>query len=341
MTGGAGFIGSHLVDALLAAGAARVVIFDNFLRGTRENIKAAMDDPRTTCFESEADLLDVEATHSACEGMDGVFHLASLCLGHCQDDPRKGYDINVTGTFNILEASGANDVKRVMCASSSSVYGNAVYTPMDEDHPFMNQNFYGATKIAGEAIVNAFHHTHGLDYLNFRFMNVYGPRQDYEGAYVAVIIKAIDRILQGLPPIIYGDGSQVRDWLYVEDHARALYEVITKGQAGETYNIGGNNEKKNIEVVEYICDLLDELAPSKLDGIESYSELITFVEDRPGHDQRYAIDSSKIKKELGWKPTVNFEEGLRETVKWYLDNKEWWERVLSGDYALDRLGLDN
>ena len=264
-----------------------------------------MDDPRTLCFESEADLLDIKATHSACKGMDGVFHLASLCLGHCQDDPRKGYDINVTGTFNILEASGVNDVKRVMCASSSSIYGNAVYTPMDEAHPFMNQNFYGATKIAGEAIVNAFHHTHGLDYLNFRFMNVYGPRQDYEGVYVAVIMKVIDRIIQGRPPIIYGDGSQAFDFVFVEDVCRSLLLGMESDLTTESYNISSGNQTSIHALTVMISELLGSDLPFEYRDQDDRG----LVVNRVGSTEKAA-------KQLRFKTATELKDGIREVISW-------------------------
>ena len=187
VTGGAGFIGSHLVDMLLEQGAAQVVIFDNFIRGEMHNLTQALQDQRTEVFEGKGDLTLLKELNRATLGMDGVFHLASLCLAHCQEFPRSGLDVNVTGTFNILEACVKNKVKRIMFASSSSIYGNAVYSPMDEKHPLETKNFYGASKIAGEALCRAFYFKYGLEYLGYRFMNIYGPRQDYLGVYVAII----------------------------------------------------------------------------------------------------------------------------------------------------------
>ena len=194
VTGGAGFIGSHLVDMLLEEDAARVVVFDNFIRGGVHNLEQAMNDDRVVLFEVKGDLSRLDEVNRATRDVDGVFHLASLCLAHCQEYPRSALDVNIGGTFNLLESCVKNNVKRVLFASSSSIYGNAVYSPMDEDHPFENHNFYGATKIAGEALFRAFFFKYDLEYIALRFMNVYGPRQDYLGVYVAVILSIIERL---------------------------------------------------------------------------------------------------------------------------------------------------
>jgi dTDP-glucose 4,6-dehydratase len=203
-----------------------------------------------------------------------------------------------------------------------------------ETTPYAPSSPYSASKAGSDHLVRAWGRTYGLPVLITNCSNNYGPFHFPEKLIPHVILNA----MHGKQLPVYGDGSQIRDWLFVEDHARALYTVVTKGVVGETYNIGGHNEKRNLEVVEAICDLLEELAPEKPAGITAYRDLITFVKDRPGHDLRYAIDASKIESELGWVPQESFETGLRKTVQWYLNNRSWWQRVLSGAYRLERLG---
>jgi dTDP-glucose 4,6-dehydratase len=219
--------------------------------------------------------------------------------------------------------------------STDEVYGDLdeLSSPFTEETPYSPSSPYSASKAASDHLVRAWGRTYNLPVIVTNCSNNYGPYHFPEKLIPHIILNAI----QGKPLPIYGDGSQIRDWLYVDDHAEALIKVITNGKIGQTYNIGGRNEKTNLEVVESICELLEELSPSKPDSFNRYRDLITFVEDRPGHDTRYAIDSSKIEKELGWIPQETFETGLRKTVKWYLMNTEWWERVLSGDYKLDSL----
>ena len=204
----------------------------------------------------------------------------------------------------------------------------------NEITPYCPSSPYSSSKAASDHLVRAWYRTYGLPSIITNCSNNYGPYHFPEKLIPHIILNAI----QGNPLPIYGDGLQIRDWLYVEDHAKALIQVVNNGVIGETYNIGGHNEKTNLEVVEAICDLLEELAPDKPLGVSKYCDLITFVKDRPGHDTRYAIDASKIERELGWVPEETFESGLRKTVQWYLDNREWWERVLSGAYRLVRLG---
>ena len=350
ITGGAGFIGSAVIRYLIKSTHCEVVNIDKLTYAGNLDSLTEISSSKRYSFElidicKKDSLSDVIFDHCP----DRIMHLAAEShVDKSIDSPSIFIESNIIGTFNILEVSRSywaslKDIKkdnfRLHHISTDEVFGDLAGTDdfFTEETSYEPSSPYSASKASSDHLIRAWYRTYKLPTIITNCSNNYGPYHFPEKLIPHVILNAI----KGKPLPIYGDGSQVRDWLYVEDHARALYEVITKGHAGETYNIGGNNEKKNIEVVECICDLLDELAPSKLDGIESYSELITFVEDRPGHDERYAIDSSKIKKELGWKPTVNFEEGLRETVKWYLNNKKWWERVLSGDYALDRLGLDN
>ncbi len=194
---------------------------------------------------------------------------------------------------------------------------------------------YSASKASSDHLVRAWHRTYGLPVIVTNCSNNYGPYHFPEKLIPLMILNA----LEGKPLPVYGNGQQIRDWLFVEDHAKALYKIITKGKVGETYNIGGHNEKANIDVVKTICAILEELVPQKPQGVEKYADLITFVTDRPGHDVRYAIDASKIQQELGWQPQETFETGIRKTVEWYLNNKTWWQRVLDGSYSLERLGV--
>ena len=310
VTGGAGFIGSHLVDMLLEQEAAQVVIFDNFIRGEMKNITQALQDKRTEVFEVKGDLTNLNELNRATLGMDGVFHLASLCLSHCQEFPRSGLDVNVTGTFNILEACVKNKVKRIMFASSSSIYGNAVYSPMDEDHPHGNRNFYGATKIAGEALIRAFHFKYDLEYLAYRFMNVYGPRQDYLGVYIAVIIKIIDRLHQNLSPIIFGDGSQGFDFVFVKDVCRSLVLGMESSLSDESYNISSGKQTTVLELCKTIMKLMNKEIPIEFKEVNDN----TLVKNRIG-------STEKAKKELEFEVDTSLEEGLMQVIEWKLSQK--------------------
>jgi len=219
--GGAGLIGSHTVDHLVREDAREIVIYDNFVRGTPENLAQAMKDPRVKVFEAGGDICQSDILNAALKGADGVFHFAALWLLQCHEFPRAAFDVNIRGTFNVLEACVANNAQRLVYSSSASVYGDAVEEPMTEDHPFNNKNFYGATKIAGEAMARAFHHRYGLNVVGLRYMNVYGARQDYRGAYIAVIMKMLDAIDRGEGPTILGDGSEAFDFVAVQDCGRA------------------------------------------------------------------------------------------------------------------------
>ena len=252
---------------------------------------------------------------------------------------------NIVGTFNLLEAARAYfetldlDEKsdfRFHHISTDEVYGDLENTTdlFTETTPYAPSSPYSASKAASDHLVRAWHRTYGLPTIITNCSNNYGPYHFPEKLIPHMILNA----LAGKPLPVYGDGGQVRDWLYVEDHARALIQVVQEGVVGETYNIGGHNEKTNLEVVHAICDLLEELHPDKPAGVNQYRDLIEHVKDRPGHDHRYAIDATKIQRELGWTPQETFESGLRKTVQWYLDNPEWWQSVLSGDYQLARLG---
>src|SRR6266571_5283976 len=236
--GGAGFIGSHLVDELVKNDVGEILVYDNFSRGTRENLADALRDPRVRIFELGGDVTQTDILNAAMKGVDGVFHLAALWLLHCHDYPRSAFEVNIRGTFNVLEACVANHVKRLVYSSSASVYGDAVRVPMPEDHAYNNRTFYGATKIAGEHMCRAFGERYGLNYVGLRYMNVYGPRQDYKGAYIAVIMKVLDRLDHGLSPVVYGDGSQEYDFIYVADAARANVLAMQAEASGQNYNVG-------------------------------------------------------------------------------------------------------
>jgi dTDP-glucose 4,6-dehydratase len=282
-----------------------------------------------------------------------VMHLAAEShVDRSIDGPADFIQTNIVGTYSLLEAArrywnGLTDAQksafRFHHISTDEVYGDLEGTDdlFTETTSYAPSSPYSASKASSDHLVRAWQRTYGLPVLLTNCSNNYGPFHFPEKLIPHVILNA----LAGKPLPVYGDGSQIRDWLYVEDHARALCEVVSRGVVGETYNIGGHNEKRNLQVVETICDLLDELVPLDADRDartgrphRSYRELITFVKDRPGHDRRYAIDAGKIERELGWKPEETFETGLRKTVQWYLDNRGWWESVLSGTYRLGRLG---
>jgi dTDP-glucose 4,6-dehydratase len=280
---------------------------------------------------------------------DSVMHLAAEShVDRSIDGPAAFIETNIVGTYVILEAARKFFVAlteqkksafRFHHISTDEVYGDLHGTDdlFLETTPYAPSSPYSASKASSDHLVRAWHRTYGLPVLITNCSNNYGPFHFPEKLIPLVILNA----LAGKPLPVYGEGLQVRDWLYVEDHARALYQVVSKGIVGETYNIGGHNEQKNIDVVKTICSILDELIVHKPEGISHFSSLITHVTDRPGHDMRYAIDAGKIASELGWEPQETFETGIRKTVEWYLSNKEWWQRVQSGAYAGERLGLTN
>lgn len=303
VTGGAGFIPSHLVDMLLSRGAAEVRIIDNFVRGTRDNIKEALDDSR--CKLIEGDIRNTEHVLEATNNVDGVFHTASLCLGYCQDNPREGYEVNVTGTLNVLEACAKNKVGRLIFSSSSSVYGNAVYSPMDENHPFENKNIYGATKICGEALCRAYSNKYKLPCLSLRYMNVYGPRQDYLGTYVAVIIRIIDRLNQALPPVIHGDGSQSFDFVFVKDICRANCLAMESELTDDYFNISSGKQTSVLELSRKIIKLMNK--DSEIEFIKSDDAVL--VTNRIG-------STKKAADKLGFTAETTLEQGLLETIRW-------------------------
>jgi UDP-glucose 4-epimerase len=302
--GGAGLIGSHVVDELLTYDVAEVAIFDNFARGSYENLEFTLKDPRVKVFELGGDILQTDILDQAVKGKDYVFHLAALWLLHCHDYPRSAFHVNIEGTFNVLEACVKHKVKKLIYSSSASVYGDAVELPMTESHIYNNKTFYGATKIAGEHMCRAFYHRYGLDYVGLRYMNVYGARQDYKGTYIAVIMKILDRIDQGLPPIVYGDGSQAYDFIYVSDVARANICALTSAATNECYNVGSGVQTSIKELTEEIL----KITQSNL-SIHFEPAGQTFVTNRIG-------DPTRAEKEMGFTYGISLEQGLRELIAW-------------------------
>jgi dTDP-glucose 4,6-dehydratase len=350
VTGGAGFIGSAVVRHILEDTDASVINVDALTyAGNLESIPGAEGSGRYAF--AQVDICDFAALSAVFteHQPDLIMHLAAEShVDRSIDGPGDFIQTNIVGTYNMLEAargywqSLSGDRKasfRFHHISTDEVYGDLHGTTdlFTETTSYEPSSPYSASKAGSDHLVRAWGRTFGLPIVVTNCSNNYGPYHFPEKLVPHIILNA----LHGKPLPVYGDGSQIRDWLYVEDHARALYKVVTAGKLGETYNIGGHNEKRNIEVVHTICELLEELAPdnanSRVNG-KGFKELITFVKDRPGHDARYAIDASKIQRELGWTPQETFESGIRKTVQWYLDNPQWWQRVLSGDYKLDRIG---
>jgi UDP-glucose 4-epimerase len=303
--GGAGLIGSHAVDQLVKEDVAEIVIYDNFVRGTHENLSEAMRDPRVKIYEAGGDITQIDILNSALKGAHGVFHFAALWLLQCHDFPRTAFNTNVGGMFNVLEACVANDVKRLVWSSSASVYGDAIEEPMKEDHPFNNKNFYGATKIAGEAMARAFHHRYGLNMVGMRYMNVYGPRQDYQGAYIAVIMRMLDAIDRGEGPTIHGDGSEAFDFVAVEDCAKANLCAMKADIADENYNVGTGKRTSLKELAE------------KLLNLTGSNQQISFAPRSQATLVRNRIGSPvKAAKEIGFTAGIDLDEGLRQLIEW-------------------------
>ncbi|SMB83694.1 dTDP-glucose 4,6-dehydratase [Pasteurella testudinis DSM 23072] len=347
VTGGAGFIGSAVVRHIINDTPDSVVNLDKLTyAGNLESLTAIADSPRYT-FE-QVDICDKTALERIFQQHqpDAVMHLAAEShVDRSIDGPAAFIETNIVGTYTLLEAARAywnglsGDKKqafRFHHISTDEVYGDLEGTDdlFTETTSYAPSSPYSASKASSDHLVRAWLRTYGLPTIVTNCSNNYGPFHFPEKLIPLMILNALD----GKPLPVYGDGMQIRDWLFVEDHARALYKVVTEGEIGETYNIGGHNEKANIDVVKTICALLEELVPHKPQGVAHYQDLITYVTDRPGHDVRYAIDAAKIGRELGWKPQETFESGIRKTVEWYLNNKQWWSRVLDGSYSLERLG---
>ncbi len=345
VTGGAGFIGSALVRRLVGTTPYTVVNVDKLTyAGNLESLESVSDSPRYR-FE-QADICDADAIRAIFQRHrpDGVIHLAAEShVDRSIDGPAAFIETNVVGTFTLLTESlrywrslddAARRRFRFHHVSTDEVYGSLGESGLfREDTPYAPNSPYSASKASSDHLVRAWHHTYGLPVVTTNCSNNYGPHQFPE----KLIPLMIQNGIAGKPLPVYGKGENVRDWLYVDDHAAALQLVFERGVPGETYNVGGNSERRNIDVVKTLCALLDELAPNA--AIGPHASLITYVTDRPGHDLRYAIDASKIERELGWRPAETFESGLRKTVRWYLDNQRWCERVQSGAYRGERLGL--
>lgn len=341
VTGGAGFIGSAVVRELISRADCKVVNVDKLTyAGNLESLASIADSPRYQFVH--ADICDAAAMAKVFETYqpDVVMHLAAEShVDRSIDGPAEFVQTNIVGTYTLLEAarvywSGLSPEQqstfRFHHISTDEVYGDLHGTDdlFTETTPYAPSSPYSASKASSDHLVRAWQRTYGLPTIVTNCSNNYGPFHFPEKLIPLMILNA----LNGKPLPVYGNGQQIRDWLYVEDHARALIHVAMTGAVGETYNIGGHNEKQNIEVVRTICALLEELAPNKPEGVARYEDLITYVTDRPGHDVRYAIDASKIAAELGWTPQESFETGLRKTVQWYLQNTNWWQRVLDGSY---------
>ena len=266
--GGAGLIGSHAVDLLAKSDVAEIVIYDNLARGSLENLENVIGDPRVKFFEAGGDICQSDVLNAAIKGKDGVFHFAALWLLQCHEFPRAAFDVNIRGTFNVLEACVANNVKRLVYSSSASVYGDALEEPMTEDHPFNNKNFYGATKIAGEAMATAFHHRYGIPVVGLRYMNVYGPRQDYQGAYIAVIMKMLDAMDRGEGPTILGDGSEAFDFVSVLDCGRANICAMSSDAVARYYNVGTGKRTSLKELAELLLQITGSKSTNSLQGAQ-------------------------------------------------------------------------
>jgi dTDP-glucose 4,6-dehydratase len=345
VTGGAGFIGGCFVRQLLDDAKVRIVNLDKLTyAGNLESLEGTERAPNYVFVQG--DIADPEMVAEVFDEFepDAVVNFAAEShVDRSIDGPREFVNTNVVGTFELLSAAKSHweklspadrDSFRFLHVSTDEVYGslgeNGKFT---ETTPYAPNSPYSASKAAADHFVRAFHHTYKLPTLTTNCSNNYGPFQFPEKLIPLMILNA----LEGKPLPIYGDGGNIRDWLYVEDHCRAIMRVLDAGKPGEVYNIGGDSERTNLQVVETICDLVDELRPGLPHA--PCRSLMKFVADRPGHDRRYAIDASKIKRELGWAPQENFETGIRRTVRWYLDNPRWVEHVTSGKYRRERLGL--
>ncbi|WP_318519178.1 dTDP-glucose 4,6-dehydratase [Photobacterium leiognathi] len=347
VTGGAGFIGSAVIRHIINNTQDEVINIDKLTYAGNleslvevENSQRYQFDQVDICDRTELDRVFKQYQP------DAVMHLAAEShVDRSIDGPAAFIETNIIGTYTMLEAArqywnqldtSRKSSFRFHHISTDEVYGDLEGTEdlFTETTSYEPSSPYSASKASSDHLVRAWLRTYGLPTIVTNCSNNYGPYHFPEKLIPLMILNALDG--KSLP--VYGDGMQIRDWLYVEDHASALYTVVTKGEIGETYNIGGHNEKANIEVVKTICSLLEEFVPNKPDGVEMYQDLISYVTDRPGHDIRYAIDASKIERELDWKPAETFESGIRKTVEWYLSNETWWNRVLDGSYSFERLG---
>ena len=348
ITGGAGFIGSAVIRHIILSTNNQILNIDKLTyAGNLESLKEI--DQHSNYQFKQIDICDTEQITKAIEAFqpDAIMHLAAEShVDRSIDGPAAFIQTNIVGTYTLLEAARkywmslnveAQQNFRFHHISTDEVYGDLESTTdlFTETTSYAPSSPYSASKASSDHLVRAWHRTYGLPVIVTNCSNNYGPYHFPEKLIPLVILNALD----AKPLPVYGNGQQIRDWLYVEDHARALYKVVTEGVVGETYNLGGHNEKQNIEVVKTICKILDELKP-QANG-QTYESLITFVKDRPGHDLRYAIDATKIQNELGWTPTETFETGIRKTVQWYLNNLDWCHRVQDGSYQRERLGVNS
>jgi len=345
VTGGAGFIGSAIIRTLLNTTQAVIINVDKLTyAGNLDSLTAISQHPNYH-FEQQ-DIVDQPAMQALFTRYqpDAVMHLAAEShVDRSIDGPAEFINTNILGTYTLLEvaraywqglAAPAKARFRFHHVSTDEVYGSLGDTGLfTETTAYAPNSPYSASKAASDHLVRAWHHTYGFPVVTTNCSNNYGPYQFPEKLIPVIMLNA----KAGKPLPVYGDGANIRDWLYVDDHAKALWQVLQQGRLGETYNIGGHNEKTNLEVVHGVCAALDELLPDS--PHRPHAKLITFVADRPGHDRRYAIDASKIQRELGWTPQETFETGLRKTVQWYLDNEAWCQRVMDGSYRGERLGL--
>jgi UDP-glucose 4-epimerase len=311
VVGGAGLIGSHCVDQLTKEDVEEICIYDNFVRGTTENLAGALRDPRVRIFEAGGDITQTDILDDAFRGADGVFHFAALWLLQCHEYPRAAFEVNVKGTFNVLDSCVRNKVKRLVLSSSASVYGDAVEEPMTEDHPFNNKNFYGATKICGEAMARAYHFRYGLDYVGLRYMNVYGPRQDYRGAYIAVIMKMLDAIDRGEGPTILGDGSEAFDFVAVEDCAHANICAMKSAATDRFYNVGTGTRTSLKDVAQKLLHLTGSNQPINY----APRSQATLVRNRIGSPVR-------AEKEIRFRAKIDLDQGLEALIGWRRDHIE-------------------
>ncbi len=307
LIGGAGFIGSYIVDQLVEEDPEEIIVLDNFVRGKRENLEKSLGSDKVRIVEGT--MTDKQQLRDAMDGVDAVFLLAALWLGECVSEPRDAADVNIMGTYNVIEACRDLEIKRVVFSSSASVYGNALAVPMTEEHPFNNRTMYGATKIAGEQIFRSFNDMYGLDYVGLRYMNVYGPRMDDKGTYVSVIVKVLDRMDQGLPPLIFGDGSQAYDFIHVEDVAAANICALKGEATDEFFNVGTGTKTSINELV----NMLIEITGSSLKP-EFRPQEQMFVTHRVG-------STDKIEKLLDFYPKIELLDGLKSVVNWWKETK--------------------
>jgi UDP-glucose 4-epimerase len=312
--GGAGLIGSHVVEELLKEDIKEVIVYDNFCRGTYENLEVASKDPRCRIFEIGGDILQTDILNSAMQNVQGIVHLAALWLLQCHEYPRAAFDVNIRGTFNVIEACVKNNIERLVYSSSASVYGDAFEEPMTEDHPYNNWTFYGATKIAGEHMLKSYHKRYGLNGVGLRYMNVYGPRQDYRGTYIAVMMKILDNLDKGKAPVVFGDGSQAYDFIYVGDTARANVCALKSEVPFGFYNVGRGIKTSIKELTELILEINGTDLPIRYEPAGQ-----TFVTNRVG-------DPVAAEKDLGFKWTVDLDDGLRRLIEWRKSHIEQVEK---------------